>query len=68
MLELIISLLMALGIELSEGANINVIDQQTGISYGVGSTVATSQGTTSTPPVTYVLVQDPNGEYYLVRR
>lgn len=66
MLEIIITLLMTLGIELSEDANINVIDQQTGISYGVGSTVVNGQSVST--PTTYVLMRNANGEYYLVQR
>lgn len=69
MLELIISLLIGLGIELNDGTNINVIDQQTGISYGVGTTVVIGQSSTTNPPTaTYSLEQDENGKYYLVRR
>ncbi len=67
MLEIIITLLLALGIELNDGTNINVVDQQTGISYGVGTTVGNGQGINTTP-TTYVLMRDANGEYYLVQR
>ena len=67
MLEIIITLLLALGIELNDESNVNVVDQQTGISYGVGTTLGNGQGI-SAPPTTYVLMRDANGEYYLVQR
>lgn len=68
MLEIIIALLMALGFDCNEESNIQVIDEQTGICYGVGSTVSINQGTTAPPPTTFILYQDPSGRYYLVRR
>ncbi|MBK9401840.1 MAG: hypothetical protein IPN36_13615 [Bacteroidetes bacterium] len=43
MLEIIITLLLALGIELNDESNVNVVDQQTGISYGVGTTLGNGQ-------------------------
>ncbi len=68
MLEIIIALLMALGFDCNEESNIQVIDEHTGICYGVGTTVVGSQGTTAPPPTTFVLCQDASGKYYLVRR
>ena len=68
MLEIIIALLLALGINTSEGGAI-VIDQQTGIVFGVGSTVVVGNSTSnpgSTP--VYILVQDGEGEYHLIRK
>ena len=68
MLEIIVALLLALGINTSE-SGVVVIDQQTGIVFGVGSTVGNTQSGTNTnnTPV-YILVQDGNGEYYLIRK
>ena len=70
MLDLIITLLLALGINISDPDNgVIVIDQQTGIVFGVGTTVGNGNSTSnpSETPV-YMLVQDDNGEYRLVRR
>ncbi|MBK7683230.1 MAG: hypothetical protein IPJ26_12550 [Bacteroidetes bacterium] len=70
MLDLIITLLLALGINTSdsEGGAI-VIDQQSGMVFGVGTTSGFGNSTSnpSETPV-YMLVQDDNGEYRLVRR
>ncbi len=68
MLEIIIGLLLNLGISLGDGTNVNVIDQETGICYGVGSTIIITQGVTPPPPPTYILMKDAEGNYYLVRR
>lgn len=68
MLEIIIALLLSLGINASEGGAI-VIDQQTGVVFGVGTTSGfgnASSGTNDTP--VYMLVQDAEGEYHLIRR
>ena len=68
MLEIIIALLLALGINTSEGGAI-VIDQQTGIVFGVGTTAGNGNSTSnpnSTP--VYILVQDEEGEYHLIRK
>ena len=68
MLEIIIALLLALGINTSE-SGVLVIDQQTGIVFGVGTTAAGGNSTSnpgSTP--VYILVQDGEGEYHLIRK
>ncbi len=68
MLEIIIALLLSLGINTSEGGAI-VIDQQTGIVFGVGNTATgtNSSSNTNNTPV-YILIQDANGEYHLIRK
>lgn len=70
MLELIIALLLALGINTSDPeSGAIVIDQQTGIVFGIGTTTGfgnSSTNTNSTP--IYYLIQDANGEYHLVRK
>jgi len=68
MLDIIIALLFALGINTSE-EGVVVIDQQTGISFGVGSTAGNGNATTGTnnTPI-YYLILDDTGEYRLVRR
>lgn len=70
MIELIISLLLAIGINTSNSeSGVIVIDQQTGIVFGVGSTVGNTQsGTNTNPTPIYYLIQDANGEYHLVRK
>ncbi|MBP6513205.1 MAG: hypothetical protein KA347_11080 [Bacteroidia bacterium] len=71
MLEIIIALLLALGINTSDSeSGAIVIDQQTGIVFGVGNTSVGSNSTSTTGSNTpvYMLVQDDNGEYRLVRR
>lgn len=71
MLELIISLLLSLGINLGDDQSITVIDQQTGVSYGVGNTSVIQQGMNDddpTPTIVYYLICDESGEYHLVRR
>lgn len=68
MLDIIIALLFSLGINTSEGGAI-VIDQQTGIVFGVGTTVGTIQsGSNTNDTPVYILIQDGEGEYHLVRR
>lgn len=68
MLEIIIALLISLGINL-DSESITVIDQSTGVSFGVGSSVGSSQRPNdSEEPVVYILFQDENGKYYLERR
>ena len=68
MLEIIIALLISLGVNL-DTENITVIDQSTGISFGVGTQV-TSGGRPidSGEPQVYILLQDDSGKYYLERR
>ncbi len=68
MLEIIIALLLALGINTSE-SGVLVIDQQTGIVFGVGTTTGFGNSTSnpSSTPV-YILVQDGEGEYHLIRK
>lgn len=70
MLDIIIALLLALGINTSDpeiGAI--VIDQQTGIVFGIGSTAGNIQsGTNTNDTPVYYLVQDAEGEYHLIRR
>jgi hypothetical protein len=71
MLDLIITLLLALGINTSDSeGGVMVIDQQTGIVFGVGTTAAGGNSTSNTGSNTpvYILVQDDNGEYRLIRR
>jgi len=73
MYELILSLLLALGINLNpKGAtkSIIVIDQSTGISYGVGTSngVGNSVTTSSTNTEVYYLVKDANGRYQLIKK
>lgn len=72
MLEIIIALLLALGVNISgEDGPITVIDQQTGICYGVGNTVVSNNGGGDEPNSTgevYILVEDDQGKYHLVRR
>ncbi len=71
MLEIIISLLLGLGISFSPKSGskpVIVIDQATGISYGVGTTngVGTCDGYHAD---VYYLIQDPlTGKYRLVKR
>lgn len=72
MLDLIIALLLALGINTSssEGGAI-VIDQQTGIVFGVGNTATGGNATINPgaePTPIFYLIQDENGEYHLVRK
>ena len=71
MLEIIIALLLALGVNTSDPeSGVLVIDQQTGIVFGVGNTSGGGNSTSnpgSNTPV-YILVQDGNGEYYLIRK
>lgn len=68
MLEIIIALLISLGINL-DSDNVTVIDDATGITFGVGSGSTSSQRPNeSEEPVVYVLIQDANGEYHLERR
>ena len=67
MLELIMSLLMALGLFTSHGPKpIIVIDQTTGISYGIGT--SNGAGGCVVPPDVYYLVKDPQGRYHLVKK
>ena len=70
MLDLIIALLLALGINTSDPeTGVIVIDQQTGIVFGVGTTsgFGNSSSNPNNTPV-YILIQDANGEYHLVLR
>ncbi len=55
MIDLIIGLLIALGVNLNETA-VEVVDERTGISYGVGSN-ATVNNSEIDPP-RYILVMD----------
>ncbi|MFN0189095.1 MAG: hypothetical protein ACKVQV_10380 [Bacteroidia bacterium] len=71
MLDIIIALLLALGINTSDPeSGIVVIDQQTGVVFGVGNTSVSGNsintGSNSTP--VYILIQDANGEYHLIRK
>lgn len=70
MLDIIIALLLALGINTSNPeSGVVVIDQQTGIVFGVGSTSGfgnSSSNPNSTP--VYYLIQDAAGEYHLIRK
>lgn len=70
MLDLIIALLLALGINTSDPeSGVVVIDQQTGIVFGVGTTIGNTQsGTNTNPTPIYYLIQDANGEYHLVQK
>lgn len=65
MLEIIIALLLAFGLNLDkEGAT--VIDERTGEVFGVGNNVTI--GNSEINPPTYILCQDDNGGYYLVQK
>jgi hypothetical protein len=66
MLEIIISLLMAIGININENP-IEVMDERTGIVYGVGSNSGAGVRT-DIEPKKYVLVLGENGEYYLIQK
>jgi hypothetical protein len=66
MIEIIIALLIALGINLDR-EQISVVDQSTGIIFGVGSGTGSANSEIDQPQV-YVLFQDENGEYHLERR
>lgn len=66
MVEIIVALLIALGINLDR-EQITVIDQNTGISFGVGSGTGSSNAEIDNPQV-YILFQDEEGNYYLERR
>jgi hypothetical protein len=71
MLEIIIALLLALGVNITgEDGPITVIDQQTGICYGVGNTVGSNQGgiDPNSAGEVYILVEDDQGKFHLVRR
>ncbi len=72
MLEVIITLLLALGVNITgEDGPITVIDQQTGICYGVGNTVVSNNGGSGDPNSAgevYILVEDDQGKFHLVRR
>lgn len=68
MLDIIIALLIALGVNL-DTENITVIDQSTGVSFGVGSSTSTSlRPNDSEEPIVYILFQDDEGNYYLEQR
>ncbi len=69
MLQIIISLLLSLGIQVSpdSGNYIQVINQATGESYGIGTTIGVGSKP-PTPTQVYYLIQDENGNYSLVRR
>lgn len=70
MLDLIIALLLALGINTSDPeSGVIVIDQQTGIVFGVGTTIGNGNSTAGNDPTpVYYLIQDAEGEYHLVRK
>ncbi len=60
-----------MGVSLSpkDGAKpIIVIDQATGISYGVGTTNGVGTSITSPPSEVYYLIKDANGKYHLVKK
>ena len=63
MLEIILALLLQLGLYGNKGDKpVTVIDQSTGISYGIG--VSTGVGSSiSMPSDTYYLVKDSTGKY-----
>jgi hypothetical protein len=71
MLDLIIQLLLALGLNFYED-NIRVIDTTTGATYGVGNQTGVGNSLTPNDPqdpvIIYELRSDSNGNYYLVRR
>ena len=64
MLEIIIALLLALGVNINQEA-ITVIDDRTGEVYGVGNNINTG-GKIEGDTKTYGLYQDEDGKYYLV--
>ncbi|MBP7168631.1 MAG: hypothetical protein KBB64_13300 [Bacteroidia bacterium] len=66
MIEIIIALLLALGINLDR-EQITVVDQTTGISFGVGTGSGSSNAEIDNPKV-FILLQDDSGKYYLERR
>lgn len=66
MIEIIIALLLALGINLDR-EQITVVDQTTGISFGVGTGTGSSNAEIDNPKV-FILLQDDAGNYYLERR
>ena len=70
MLDLIIALLFALGVNTSDPeGGVVVIDQQTGIVFGIGTSTGFGNSTTNPNPIpVYFLIQDAGGEYHLVRR
>jgi hypothetical protein len=67
MLEIIIALLISLGISL-DSENITVIDQSTGISFGVGTQAGGSRPIDASEPIFYILIQDEDGNYHLERK
>jgi hypothetical protein len=67
MLEIIIALLFSLGINL-DSENITVIDQSTGISFGVGTQAGGSRPIDDSEPIIFILTQDEAGNYHLERK
>jgi hypothetical protein len=65
MLEIIISLLLALGINLNDTA-VEVIDEKSGIVYGVGNSGVVHNS--EIDPPRYILVMDDRGNYYLIQK
>lgn len=66
MIEIIIALLISLGINLDR-EQITVVDQSTGICFGVGTGTGSSNSEIDQPQI-YILLQDESGKYYLERR
>ncbi len=64
MIEIIIALLLNLGINLDK-ESINVIDERTGLVFGVGNN-STGGTNSEIEPSTYILCQDEDGKYYLI--
>lgn len=69
MLDLIIQLLFAIGISVSgpDAHSVVVIDNDTGATYGLGSTVTVGNRPAENTEV-YMLMHDKNGNYYLVKK
>ncbi len=63
MIEIIIALLLAMGLNLDKEA-VNVVNERTGEVYGVGNNVTVINS--EIEPSTYILCQDEDGKYYLI--
>ncbi len=64
MIEIIITLLLTFGINLDQDA-ITVVDERTGIVYGVGNSTS-GGGRIDSDSKTFILCQDEDGKYYLI--
>ena len=67
MLEIIIALLWMLGVNPNDSkSQIQVVNEATGECYGLGNTA--NIGNRPAPTEVYILMQDQDGNYYLVKR